>query len=113
MPSKKNRVNFFDRFIAFAAALIVFGGFAVFLWTNTQSSEEDREIVQAFDADEIATIAATTVSAEQIEQQKNDILKKEQEAKKKEQQRKEAEQKKLEELKKNCLLYTSPSPRDS
>ena len=99
MSRKKNRVNFFDRTIAFTAALLVFGGFAAFLWTNTQKPE-DREIVQAFDADEIATIAASTVTPEQIQQQKDDILKKEQEQLKKEQQRKEAEQKKLDELKK-------------
>ena len=99
MSRKKNRVNFFDRTIAFTVALLVFGGFAAFLWTNTQKPE-DREIVQAFDADEIATIAASTVTPEQIQQQKDDILKKEQEQLKKEQQRKEAEQKKLDELKK-------------
>lgn len=100
MSQRKNRVGMFDRVIAMGSALLVFGGFAFFLWTSTQESKEDREVVQAFDAKEIATIAATTVTEDQIKQQKDKILKKDQEKKRQEKLRQDREKKKLEDLKK-------------
>jgi len=99
MPRKRNRVNFFDRTIALTAAVVVFGGFAAFLWTSNSQPEEVESII-AFDADEIATIAASTVTPAQIQQQKDEILKKEEDQKRKEQENAAAEKKKLEDLKK-------------
>ncbi|MGH1427047.1 MAG: cell envelope integrity protein TolA [Arenicella sp.] len=99
MSRRKNRVGVFDRAIALTVAVIVFGGFAAFLWTSTQESEE-REVVQAFDAKEIATIAASTVTESEIQKQKDKILKKDREKKLKEKQRQEKEKKKLDDLKK-------------
>ena len=101
MSQRKNRVGFFDRAIAMLAALLVFAGFALYLWFNLQTDEaEDREVVQAFNADEIATIAATTVTEDQIKKQKDKILKAEKEKQRKEKARQEQEKKKLDELKK-------------
>jgi len=99
MSRRKSRVGFFDRAIALSAALVVFGGFAVFLWTSTQKPEK-REAIQAFDAKEIATIAASTVTEDQIKQQKDKILKKEKEKKRQEKKKQDLEKKKLEDLKK-------------
>ena len=101
MSQRKNRVGFFDRAIAMLAALLVFAGFALYLWFNLQTDEvEEREVVQAFNADEIATIAATTVTEDQIKKQKDEILKAEKEKQRKEKARQELEKKKLDELKK-------------
>ena len=101
MSRRKNRVGFFDRAIAMVAALLVFVGFAAYLWFNLQSDkEDDREVVQAFNADEIATIAATTVTEDQIKKQKDKILKAEKEKQRKEKLRQEREKKKLADLKK-------------
>jgi len=94
-------VGFFDRAVALVAALLVFAGFAAYLWFNLQSDdEEERETIQAFNADEIATIAATTVTEDQIKKQKDEILKAEKEKQRKEKLRQEQEKKKLADLKK-------------
>ena len=101
MSLRKNRVGFFDRAVALVAALLVFAGFAAYLWFNLQSDdEEERETIQAFNADEIATIAATTVTEDQIKKQKDEILKAEKEKQRKEKLRQEQEKKKLADLKK-------------
>lgn len=99
MSRRKSRVGFFDRAVALIAAFVVFGGFAFFLWTSTQEPEK-RETIQAFDAKEIATIAASTVTEDQIKEQKNKILKKEKDKKRKEKQKQDLEKKKLDDLKK-------------
>ena len=94
-------MGFFDRAVALVAALLVFAGFAAYLWFNLQSDdEEERETIQAFNADEIATIAATTVTEDQIKKQKDEILKAEKEKQRKEKLRQEQEKKKLADLKK-------------
>ena len=83
MSRRKNRIGIFDRIIAISVAVLVFIAFAFFLWTNIQENnkqEEDREVVQAFDAKEIATIAASTVTEDQIKKQKDKILNKEKES---------------------------------
>lgn len=103
MSRRKNRIGIFDRIIAISVAVLVFIAFAFFLWTNIQENnkqEEDREVVQAFDAKEIATIAASTVTEDQIKKQKDKILNKEKEKARKEKERQEREKKKLADLKK-------------
>ena len=101
MFKRTNRVRFLDRAIALVFALVVFAAFAFYLWTNIQSNKpENREVVQAFNAKEIATIAATTVTEDQIKKQKDSILKKEQEKKRKDKLRQDKEKKKLADIKK-------------
>ena len=102
MSRRKNRIGVFDRIVAITAAVLVFFAFAFFLWKNIQENkeEEKREVVQTFDAKEIATIAASTVTEDQIKQQKNKILNKEKEKKRQEKLRQEREKKKLADLKK-------------
>ena len=103
MSRRKNRIGIFDRIIAISVAVLVFIAFAFFLWTNIQENnkkEKKHEIVQAFDAKEIATIAASTVTEDQIKKQKDKILNKEKEKARKEKERQEREKKKLADLKK-------------
>lgn len=98
MSRRKNRVGFFDRAIAMFAAFLLFVGLAFFVWNNMQ--KDDRDVVIAHDAKEIATIAATTISAKELQQQKNKIIKKDEDKKRQEKQRQEAEKKKLEDIQK-------------
>jgi len=99
MFERKNRISLLDRFLAIGSATLFFVLLGVFLFINL-NSEDDRNVVEAHDAKEIATIAARAVSAQDIQKKKDEILKKERDKKQKEKDLQEAERKKLEDIKK-------------
>ncbi len=98
MNSKKQRVGLINRTVAIIAAVLIHIVVIFFLWTNFS---EPREQAIANDAKEIDTIMATTVSADEINNQKEKIKNAESEKKRKERERRKREQEKLEKLKKD------------
>ncbi|MGH1542719.1 MAG: cell envelope integrity protein TolA [Arenicella sp.] len=98
MNSKKQRVGLINRTVAIIAAVLIHIVVIFFLWTNFS---EQREQVAASDAVEIDTITATTISANEINNQKKKIENAEKDKKRKESERRKREQEKLEKLKKD------------
>ena len=97
MNSKSKRVGFFNRTFAIVAAVLIHAVLIFFLVANFN---KPREAAVAKDADEIDTIIATTVSADEIKNQKKKIQKADDDRKKKAEERRKKEQRELEKLKK-------------
>jgi len=95
---RNNRVSVVDRILSFGVAGLVFILLGGFLFSNF-NSDNKREVVEAHDAKQLATIAANTVSEKDIQQQKDKILQSLREREELQKQRQLEEQKKLDEIK--------------
>ena len=97
MNSKNKRVGFFNRTFAIIAAVLIHAVLIFFLVANFN---KPREAAIAKDAEEIDTIIATTVSADEIKNQKKKIQKADADRKQKAEDRRKKEKRELDKLKK-------------
>lgn len=97
MNSKNKRVGFATRTVAITAAVLIHAVLIYFLVANFN---KPREAAIAKDADQIDTIMATTVSADEIKNQKKKIQKADADRKRKAEERRKQEQRELDKIKK-------------
>ena len=96
MNGKNKRVGFFNRTVAIVAAVLIHAVLLFFLIANFN---QPQEAAVAKDADEIDTIIATTISADEIKNQKKKIQKADDDRKKKAEERRKKEKRELDKLK--------------
>lgn len=96
MNTKNKRIGFANRTLAIIAAVLIHAALIFFLVTNFN---KPRESAVAKDADQIDTIMATTVSADEIKNQKKKIQKADFERKRKIEEQRKQEQDELDKIK--------------